>query len=86
MTTTEPLDPLPPLRKDCTLHETVMRAIRRGCATSWAEAYGVGLYLSHPKTREAGKVWLEYYGVPRSKFSALLMLCEERDEASDVGI
>lgn len=85
MTTTSEPDPLPPLRKGCTLHETVMLAIRRGHANSWAEAYGVGMYLSHPKTREAAKVWLDHYGLPRSRFSALLML-KNGDDPGDVGI
>jgi hypothetical protein len=35
--------PLPPLSKGNTLHKSVERAIIRGHANSWAEAYGVGL-------------------------------------------
>jgi len=34
------------------------------------------MYLANPKTREAGMAWMEYYGVPRSRFSALLMMRE----------
>lgn len=86
MTTTSEPDPLPPLRKGCTLHESVMRAIRRGHANSWAEAYGVGMYLANPKTRAAGMAWMEFYGVPRSRFCALLMLREESGDPGDIGV
>jgi len=72
--------PLPPLRKDCTLHQTVMRAIARGYATSWSGAYGVGLYLSNPRTRAAGQEWLDFYGVPRSRFSTLLVIDAEQEK------
>jgi hypothetical protein len=72
--------PLPPLRKDCTLHQTVMRAIARGYATSWSGAYVVGLYLSNPRTRAAGQEWFDFYGVPRSRFSTLLVIDAEQEK------
>jgi hypothetical protein len=80
------LEPLPQLKKNCHLHETAMRAIQRGHARSWSEAYGVGLYLSHPKGREAGKVWLDHYGLDRSQFSVLLMIREDRRNGGDIGV
>jgi hypothetical protein len=78
--------PLPPLSKGSSLHKTVERAIMRGHANSWAEAYGVGLYLVNPNTREAGKAWLACYGVPASKFFASLTLNDEGGNSGDIGM
>lgn len=83
--TDDALEPLPPLRQNCLLHETVMAAMRRGYARSWQEAYGVGMYLANPKTREAAMAWMDHYGLTRSQFSALVMLRQAREEADDTG-
>ena len=72
--------PLPALRKDSRLHQTVMDAIKRGGATSWSEAFGVSLYISQADVREAAQAWLDYYGVPRSRFHTLLVIGEQRDK------
>jgi hypothetical protein len=78
---------LPQLSEGNTLHLTVERAITRGYATSWAEAYGVGLYLAQPGApREAATAWLDYYGVPASKFFAVASLGKKSDDAGDVGV
>jgi len=77
---------LPQLCEGNTLHKTVEHAIRRGYANSWAEAYGVGLYLVHPIGKVAGQEWLDHYGVDKSKFFASASLGDEADNAGDVGV
>jgi hypothetical protein len=71
--------PLPPLRPgSAASNTTVMDAIRRGGATSWVEAFGVSLYISKPEVREAAQAWLDYYGVPRSRFFTWLVIGAEK--------
>ena len=69
--------PLPPRGKNSPSNTMVMDAIKRFGATSWVEAYGVSLYISQPDVREAAQQWLDYYGVPRSRFHTCFIASKE---------